>query len=271
MSSFFFTLVLMAVLTFTLLPHSEPRCCYVEALSVAVFQPPMGRSFATTASCKISPSSSSSSSLPMAKQRSDSIVACGKTGRRDGEEDRAFTSRRRFFVSATAGGAASTVALLTLASSPPAASAKYGESSSMELPSYIDYLIEKNARPDASQVLYQGADPSVLLRRLQDAQTRLAEISSLAEQKKWTQISGIVTGPLGTLSATLNQIVAAAAAAASASSSSSKSPVRDAANKVKADVLGIGQAADRKNGDGCSKQAELASQDLRAFLQVAFE
>jgi hypothetical protein len=69
--------------------------------------------------------------------------------------------------------------------------AKYGESSSMELPSYIDYLIEKNRAVDDSQVLYRGADPAVLLGRLQDSLKRLNEVPSLADEKKWTQIRGM--------------------------------------------------------------------------------
>lgn len=83
--------------------------------------------------------------------------------------------------------------------------AKYGDASSMELPSYIEYLIEKNSVTDESQVLYRGADPAVLLQRLQESLKRLNEIPELADQKKWTQINGLVTGPLGTLSQSLNQ------------------------------------------------------------------
>jgi hypothetical protein len=68
--------------------------------------------------------------------------------------------------------------------------AKYGDSSSMELPNYIEYLIEKNRQIDDSQVLYRGADPAVLLERLQDSLRRLNEIPTLANEKKWTQING---------------------------------------------------------------------------------
>mmetsp|Transcript_19832 Transcript_19832/g.31996 ORF Transcript_19832/g.31996 Transcript_19832/m.31996 type:complete len:239 (+) Transcript_19832:83-799(+) len=141
------------------------------------------------------------------------------------------------------------------------ADAKYGVSSNMELPNYIDYLIEKNEVPDNSKVLYKGADPSTLLRRLQDAERRLQEIDSLAEQKKWTQINGIVTGPLGTLSMTLSQIA----------SPESSPALKTAAKKLKADVLAIGQAADKKNGNACSNQAALARQDLKSFLEIAFD
>jgi hypothetical protein len=36
-------------------------------------------------------------------------------------------------------------------------------------------------------------------------------------------------------------------------------------------VLAIGQGAVKKNADACTKQAALASQDLKALLQEAFE
>lgn len=132
----------------------------------------------------------------------------------------------------------------------------------MELPSYIDYLIEKNAAADKTGALYQGVDSTTLLKRLSEAQKRLQEVPALASQQKWTQINGLVTGPLGTLSVTLNQI-------ATAPKASSKS--KDFVKQVKADVLAIGQGAARKNADACTKQAALAEKDLKSLLQEAFE
>ena len=79
---------------------------------------------------------------------------------------------------------------LSTTSSSSIAWAKYGEPSSMELPNYIEYLIEKNQVQDDSQVLYRGADPAVLLGRLKDSLQRLNEVPALAEEKKWSQING---------------------------------------------------------------------------------
>ena len=139
--------------------------------------------------------------------------------------------------------------------------AKYGDSSNMELPNYIEYLIEKNESLDSGKVLFKGADPAVLLTRLQEANKRLADIPSLAEEKKWSQISGLITGPLGTLAMTINQIV----------TPDSSSKVMDASKKVKADVIAIGQAASKKNAAACTENAKLASKDLDAFVRLAFE
>jgi hypothetical protein len=142
------------------------------------------------------------------------------------------------------------------------ANAKYGDSSNIELPSYIDYLIEKNSQPNTAAALYQGVDSSTLLKRLSEAETRLQEVPKLAQEQKWSQINGLVTGPLGTLSITLNQI---------AGIPNASSKTKDVVKQIKNDVLGIGQAASKKNTDGCTEQAALASQDLKSLLQEAFE
>jgi hypothetical protein len=142
------------------------------------------------------------------------------------------------------------------------AHAKYGESSNIELPNYIDYLIEKNTQPDTTAALYQGIDSTILLKRLSEAEIRLQEVRKLAQEQKWTQINGLVTGPLGTLSMTLNQIAVIPNAS---------SKTKDFVKQIKSHVLGIGQAASKKDAEGCTKQAALAIQDLKFLLQEAFE
>jgi hypothetical protein len=146
---------------------------------------------------------------------------------------------------------------------PEAACAKYGDSTNIAMPSYIDYLVEKNSQgsvvaPD--KILYQGADPSVLLRRLQEADRRLDEIPALAEQKKWSQIAGLVTGPLGTLSQTITQIA----------TSDTDAAVQKAGKKVRSDVIAIGQAASRKSGEACTETSQTAIRDLEVFVELAF-
>jgi hypothetical protein len=70
----------------------------------------------------------------------------------------------------------------------------------------------------------------------------------------------------------LNQIVTVTTASGpTGKKSNNTSKVQDAARKVKADVLAIGQAADKKNAEECTGQASLASQDLKRLLEIAFE
>jgi hypothetical protein len=139
--------------------------------------------------------------------------------------------------------------------------AQYGTSTSLQLPNYIEYLIEKNESQDSSKVLYKGVDPRVLLQRLLEADKRLRDIPTLAEEKKWTQIQGTITGPLGTLAMTINQIA----------TPDSSSKVKDAAKKVKGGVIAIGQAAAKKDPSGCAEMSRAASRDLETFVKLAFE
>lgn len=140
--------------------------------------------------------------------------------------------------------------------------AKYGSSSNMELPNYIEYLVEKNSQgANQGKALYKGADPIVLLRRLQEADSRLQEVPKLAEARKWSQIQGLLTGPLGTLSQTLNQIA----------TPDSDPKVQGASKKLKADLIAIGQGASKKSDTACIANAQAASKDLVSFLELAFE
>jgi hypothetical protein len=151
---------------------------------------------------------------------------------------------------------------------PHTAYAKYGESSTMELPNYIDYLIEKNSQGlDNGNRLYQGADPEVLLKRLKVASERLDEVQGLAETKKWSSIQGLVTGPLGTLGQTLQQV----STSKSNDAGSNSKKLAAQAKQIKATLYGIGQAASAKNGAQCIAGARQAQTELQAFVQLAFE
>jgi hypothetical protein len=164
--------------------------------------------------------------------------------------------RRKFLLVSTG------LAFFMQGSSP--ALAKYGDSSNMDLPNYIDYLIEKQESADQEKkkvALYKGADPTVLLKRLQEANKRLGNIPTLAEEKKWSQVQGTLTGPLGTLGQTINQIA----------TPDSSAKVKDASKKVKSDVIAIDQAAQKKNSAACAEMARLASKDLEIFVKLAFE
>lgn len=161
--------------------------------------------------------------------------------------------RKSFLVSAAA-------MLAALGSVPGVANAGYGESTSLALPNYIDYLIEKNKSIDPSDFLYKGADPETLLKRLLVADTKLAEIPALSDDKKWSQVQGVLTGPLGNFAETLNLI-----------SKQGGPEVQAAGKKIKSDLINIGQAAAKKEGQGCAAGAKQASADLEAFVKAAFQ
>lgn len=137
--------------------------------------------------------------------------------------------------------------------------AAFGEPTNMQGFNYIDYLMEKNAVADPSTFLYKGADREQQLRRIKDAVIQLQKIPEVAATKKWSQVQGILTGPLGTLLQTMNQII--------------PNPTADqkaASQKVKADLYAIGLAATKKSETGCIEATEATLKDLEAFAKFAF-
>mmetsp|Transcript_13019 Transcript_13019/g.19208 ORF Transcript_13019/g.19208 Transcript_13019/m.19208 type:complete len:237 (-) Transcript_13019:56-766(-) len=175
--------------------------------------------------------------------------------------DGATTGRRGFLRELSLSTAAALVSGVVLGTVPQVARAKYGDSSTIVLPNYIEFLEERARVDDPSTFLYQGADPVVLLKRLVEAATKLEEIPDLVENKKWSAINGVLTGPLGTLGQTLSQIQTAAPGGKSLASS---------VKQIKADLLDIGVAASRKSQDGCNSATDRARTDLASFAQAAF-
>lgn len=209
------------------------------------------------------------STVPASRSRVGlSMQAVSKIGSEDVDPHNAsHSSSRRLFFEESRHAMLVTAAVVI---APKSAHADYGKGTSMNFPSYIDYLIEKNTGTDNSKALYTGADPATVLRRLAESEARLGEIRGLAEQKKWSQINGILTGPLGTLSSSMSQIVSIVSSSPTSSQKKTKQ-VQDTVKKVKADVFAIGQGASRKDPDECTKQAVMASTDLKALLEIAFD
>ena len=166
-------------------------------------------------------------------------------------------NRRDFLAASIVSGTAA--ALLVVGVPPPSAHAAYGASSNLELPNYIEFLLEKNYVADESKFLYKGPDPKVQLQRLLDASKRLGDIPALADDKKWSQIQGILTGPLGTLGQTLTAIA-----------KDSSADVAAQAKRVKTDIYQISVAASKKNQADVVSQAKAAEVSLDAFVRAAF-
>jgi hypothetical protein len=139
--------------------------------------------------------------------------------------------------------------------------ASYGDSTKIELPNYIEYLIEKNSSVDSSKILYKGADMDIQLKRITDASLRLKDIPSIAREKKWSQIQGILTGPLGTLVQTMNVLTKGL---------SSNDEAVKVAGKVKADLIRISQEATKKDEMGVIKACQQAQDDLETFARLVF-
>ena len=166
----------------------------------------------------------------------------------------ASNNNRREFVQTLVAG--STAILI-----PSTANAKDGDSAKIVLPNYVEYLIEQNKRTDPDLLLYKGPDIELQLRRIGEAAVRLPEVATLAEAKKWSQVQGIITGPLGTLLQTLNSVASIAGTKEAAS----------AVKTVKQDLNDINAASQKKDSALCIKAAGKASVDLEKFVKIAFK
>ena len=166
----------------------------------------------------------------------------------------AKASNRREFVQAIS--SASSAILI-----PSIANAKDGDSANIVLPNYVEFLIEQNKRTDPDLLLYKGPDIELQLRRIGEAAARLPEVATLAEAKKWTQVQGIITGPLGTLLQTLNSVASFAGTKEAAA----------AAKSVKQDLNDINTASQKKDSALCIKLAGKTSADLEKFVKIAFK
>mmetsp|Transcript_6051 Transcript_6051/g.8710 ORF Transcript_6051/g.8710 Transcript_6051/m.8710 type:complete len:225 (+) Transcript_6051:3-677(+) len=137
------------------------------------------------------------------------------------------------------------------------AEAAYGDSTNIELPSYIDFLIESARTVDPDSFVYKGDDRVVLLGRVGKAASKLDDLPAMIEKKKWSEVQGVLTGPMGTLVQTMGQL------------GKDRADVQEAAKKVKTDVLMIGQMAAKKDQERCLGAVAQTKIDLSAFVKVA--
>ncbi len=177
-----------------------------------------------------------------------------------GKTKTAGQSRKRFLSSVSSNAFAALMSSTIVPTSTLPVNAAYGDTSNMELPNYIEFLIEKNTQVDPSKILYKGADIETQIKRISDASNRLKEVPILAKEKKWSQVQGILTGPLGTLVQTMNTLCKA----------ENSTAANKAAAKVKSDIISISQEAAKKNEGGVVKACDEAQKDLEAFAKLVF-
>jgi hypothetical protein len=133
-------------------------------------------------------------------------------------------------------------------------------------------LVYREENPE--KLLYQGADAQVLLQRIQTAANALQSIPPLVETKQWSKITGILTGPMGQLSATLTMLVKVADNANNNNNANqaqaqaqAQQKLQKLSNQVKQDVFAMGTATTQRQAADILKYQQLAVQDLAVFLQ----
>jgi len=114
---------------------------------------------------------------------------------------------------------------------------------------------------DDGAKIYQGADNQALLDRVDRASAALATLPELIEAKKWSKVTGVMTGPMGELVRTMGQL-------ADLSSNEGGAPARQKIKALKNDLYAISAAVDRKDVAGAGKGHAAATDDLVAFLRA---
>lgn len=164
--------------------------------------------------------------------------------------------------------------LLAMTTPPVTANAVYGQDAKIELPNPIEDMSRRTNEQclveslgtrqclvylDPEKKLYKQADNQVLLERIEKASASLATIPSLANNKKWSQVNGVLTGPLGQLVLTMQTL---------AKLSDNQDQAFKLAKTVKGDIIDMGQASDRKQGDKVLEYHQKATDDLVAFVKA---
>jgi len=116
-------------------------------------------------------------------------------------------------------------------------------------------LVYKETDPD--KLLYKEANVEILVERTKKAASALGSIPPLVEKKRWNEVQGILTGPMGELSSTLTLLCG---------DDASKTKL---ARKVKEDLFAMGTATTQRREDVILKYHEAATKDLAKFLESA--
>jgi len=163
--------------------------------------------------------------------------------------------------------------LATTSSFPALANAVYGADANIEVPNVVDSLNDRATKQcmveslgnreclvylDPANKLYQGADGQVLLERIEKASVALATVPSLIEERKWSKVVGVLTGPMGTLVGTMDQLTKL---------SENGQKAAELAKKTKTDIIAISQFAERKQGDKALQAHGQATESLVAFVK----
>lgn len=165
-------------------------------------------------------------------------------------------------------------AAASLPAFPSAASATAGVDANMAFPDVMAGLNDRNTKQclveslgnreclvyketDPDKLLYKGIDSAKLVERIEKATGALARIPPLVETKKWNEVTGILTGPMGELSSTLTLLAGTDA------------PKTKLARKVKEDLFAMGTATTQRQPDVIMRYHAKAIEDLANFLAAA--
>lgn len=157
---------------------------------------------------------------------------------------------------------------------PSPADAAQGAEANLKLPNPLEGLNDRATKQclveslgnrecllyaDDGPKIYQGADSKLLLERVEKASQYLATLPELIESKKWSKVNGVLTGPLGELIKSMNQL---------AELSNNGENARQKIKSVKNDLYAINAAIVQKDITKALSCHTAATNDLVAFLKA---
>mmetsp|Transcript_4165 Transcript_4165/g.7172 ORF Transcript_4165/g.7172 Transcript_4165/m.7172 type:complete len:237 (-) Transcript_4165:1477-2187(-) len=163
--------------------------------------------------------------------------------------------------------------LASMIGRPAASDAVYGTDANIELPNVLEGITKRATEEclveslgnrecllymDPANKLFQGFDSKVLLERLESSSQALATIPNLIVAKKWSAVNGVLTGPMGTLVSTMNELTKL---------SGNPDHAGELAKATKLDIIAISQAADRKQADKALAFHRKATDHLAEFVK----
>jgi hypothetical protein len=179
------------------------------------------------------------------------------------------------------------ITIVSTSSSEPAHAAS-GDFAKIELPNPYQALSDRATKQclseslgnrecliyadDADKFLYKGLNGNALLQRLQISTEALEKIPSLIESKKWSQVTGVLTGPMGELLRTMNQVVEISSKAGDSSDEASATlatTLRAKLNDVKKDIYAMQAAVDKRQVDAALKYHAQSTLHLNEFIRAA--
>lgn len=159
---------------------------------------------------------------------------------------------------------------------PAASHATYGEDAKMLIPDIAQGIADRTNKQclveglgirdclvylDPDNQLYKGSDALVLFERLEGNVKALKDVPAYIESKQWNKVLGVLTGPMGTLSSTMNELT-------KISDDSVKSKCKSLSTDIRNDLYAISGAVDRKNVKDASAAYEKAAAKLEKFVAL---
>ena len=183
--------------------------------------------------------------------------------------DEANNDSRRTFLTA---GLTYTFAAIA---NPAVSNARYGDSPMIELPDIVGDLADRQNKQclveslgnraclvymDPENQLYKGSENEILLERLGKLVTALEDLPQYIESKQWNAVLGVLTGPMGTLSSTMNELTK------NVEDNGKKNKIKALSTAVRQDLYAISAAVDRKNAKDAMSAYEKAAVKLDQFV-----